>query len=173
MTWWRWKKRGQSTNKNYRALTKKGHVGSKWVKFPPKTWEILTCELQENGTVRLSVGGTSGGLAITPVPPTQNCQPAWRDLGKAPISYQRNKNLKFSLWDSENRNQHNRWQNHLKFPSQVNIDLLSKEKANQNKIKIPEYRKRFSTQKKKENYFEESEQMFNLQYKLFRKSRDF
>lgn len=62
-------------NKSEAVLTKKGHIGTKWVKFPPKTWEILTHEPPEDGIVRQRVGGTRGTGATTPVPHTQKRGP--------------------------------------------------------------------------------------------------
>lgn len=168
MIWWRWKQRGQSINKNEAALTEKGHVGTKRVKFPQSPGK-LTRELLKDGIVRWFGGWNVGHFGNDTQCLVHRAAGLLEGLL---ISYQRNKNLKFSLWDAENRNQHNHGKRGLKFPSQINIDLLSKEKANWNKTKPPKYMKRFSTQKR--THFEESEQMFNpWTYEFIPKSRDF
>lgn len=63
---------GQCTNKKYSALTTKGPVGNKCIcEIPPKTWNILTLELEEGHWIARWWGANESSLASIPVPHKQ------------------------------------------------------------------------------------------------------
>lgn len=78
----------QRTNENYSVQTKKGCVKSLWVKCPPKTWEMFSPELEENGTARQLAGSKSEAYGKYSSA-SQTGWPPWGDLDPlTPIPHQ-------------------------------------------------------------------------------------